>query len=608
MTAISRITATLGSKLLKNADRYFTNDDATILDEMIQNARRAGASKLTFTADGLDLVISDNGKGLPSEKAGILLALGDSNNDDAVETAENAAGLGFFSLANFDVEVASQDWTMSVPRAAFTGTADATLQKARGYRAGLAIRIRNFLAGKAHAAIAQLIFNSTRYSTMEAELAGFQTEITSQEPTNFVESHTAGQPFSTITSHGVTVTVTRSGRYDGTQTKINFFGKIISHDLLNETKIPKSENIAALDERGNVISHTLHNLILVDVHDTSHLKLQLPQRQALIENEGLESIRDMVCRAYASLLLQEGVANGLDIKHRIRTRFANIPAPRLSIAAIDGERYISMATELVGRSATVPLSHAFAMEEYPITNIDGSLLQSLLTSIEPAPFAANRLFDASDLKSAYPTDKFGIVSAIDLVITTGGDEDIVRLSQTTVAEDDTTYAELSMDQVATAMSDADIEQHFNKVVDSLALKFVCTANDGTETVLAHPIAGIFFAECCDEWNPTIIISRGYDGSLPLMMINGIDWYSDDVESNSFDDQQREHDRQYTRLVAAITGNEGGNFIDEVRDRVREILYSFEMNAIAKAGALNLKISIDPTKHGWDAVTIEKIAA
>jgi len=93
-----------------------------------------------------------------------------------------------------------------------------------------------------------------------------------------------------------------------------------------------------------------------------------------------------------------------------------------------------------------------------------------------------------------------------------------------------------------------------------------------------------------------------------MMINGIDWYSDDVESNSYDDQQSEHDRQYTRLVAAITGNEGANFLDEIRDRVRETLYQFQMDAIEKAGALNLKICIDPTKHGWDAVTIEKIAA
>lgn len=607
-TTVSHITATLGSKLLKNADRYFTNDDATILDEMIQNARRAGAGKLTFTADGVDLVISDDGKGLPSEKAGVLLALGDSNNDELVETAENAAGLGFFSLANFDVEVASQDWTMTVPKAAFTGAANATLQKTRGYKAGLSIRIRQFLKGKTQQAIAQLILNSTRYSTMVTELIDFDAPVLSQEPRDFVTDHTAGLPTATLVSHGVTVTVARSTRCNGVQSKVNFFGKIISHDLLKDVAIPQSEKIASLDDRGNVLEEAILNIVLVDVQDTSSLKLQLPQRQALIESEGLVAIRDMVRQAYAALLLQDGIANGLDITHPLRKRFADIPAPRLSVTSIDGERFISMADELVGRSSTVPLSQAFAMEEYPITNIDGSLLQSLLTSIEPAPFASDRLFDATDLSKAYPASKFGLVAGIDLVIANGGDEDIVRLSEASVRKDGTTFAEITMEEVATVISDAEIEHHFNKVVESLALRFVCSDPEGKQTVLAHPIAGMFFSDDCDTWTPTIIIARGHDGALPSMMINGIDWYSDDVEANSYDDQQSEHDRQYTRLVAAITGNEGANFLDEIRDRVRETLYQFQMDAIEKAGALNLKISIDPAKHGWDAVTIEKIAA
>lgn len=608
MTATTQISASLGRKLLQNADRYFTNDDATILDEMIQNARRAGASTITFTAEGSDLIIIDNGKGLPAEKAGVLLALGDSNNDDVVETAENAAGLGFFSLASFDVEVLSQNWSLTVPKAAFTGAESATLRTGQGYRTGLTIRIREFLAGKTRLIVAEMILKAARYSTLTAELIGFNHPAPIQKPVEFMAAHAGGCPHESITSHGVTVTLVRSSRALAQQTQINFFGKVITHPLFKETGIPESEKIAFLDARGHVQDDTVYNLILVDVHDTTTLKLQLPQRQALIVNRGLEIVRDMAQRAFVALLKRNGVPNGLPATDKLRRKFNDIPAPRIAVAAIDGERFISMEDELQGRNSTVPLSHAFAMNEYQISLTDGSLLRSLLSSIEPAPFASDRLFCAGDLSKAYPVDRFGMVSGIDLVITKDEEENVIRLSEASVSDGKAFFAELTMDEVETTMADADIDMQVNKVVDSLALKFVCTTSEEAEVILAHPIAGFFFTENGDTWEPTIIISKGREGSLPSMMIEGIDWYSDDAGSNSYDDQQNEHERQYTRLVAAITGNQGANFVDEVRDRVREILSSYDVAAIASAGACNLKISIDPEKFGWDAVTIEKLAA
>lgn len=608
MTATTKISASLGRKLLQNADRYFTNDDATILDEMIQNARRAGASLITFTADGSDLIITDDGKGLPAEKAGVLLALGDSNNDDVVETAENAAGLGFFSLANFDVEVHSQNWSLTVPKAAFTGAESATLRTGQGYRTGLTIRIREFLAEKTLLIVAEMILKAARYSTLTAELIGFNHPAPRQTPADFMADHAAGCPHESITSHGMTVTVVRTPRPLAKQALINFFGKVITHTLFSETGIPESEKIALLDERGGVVDDTVYNLILVDVHDTTTLKLQLPQRQALIVNRGLEIVRDMARRAFVALLKQNGVANGLPATDKLRKKFNDIPAPRVAVAAIDGERFISMPTELKGRNSTVPLSHAFAMNEYQISLTDGSLLRSLLSSIEPAPFASDRLFCAEDLAKAYSVEQFGMVSGIDLVITKDEDENVIRLSEPSVSDGKTFFAELTMDEVETALADTVVDMYVDKVVDGLALKFICTTSDAQEVTLAHPIAGFFFTENGDSWEPKIIISKGREGSLPSMMVEGIDWYSDDAGSNSYDDQQNDHYRQYTRLVGAITGKQGENFVDEIRDRVREILYSYDVDAIANAGACNLKISIDPTKFGWDAVTIEKLAA
>ncbi|PZR81433.1 MAG: hypothetical protein DI537_38225 [Stutzerimonas stutzeri] len=606
MTSITKISATLGRKLLQNADRYFTNDDATILDEVIQNARRAGARTIKFTADGPDLVISDDGKGLSAKNAGVLLSLGDSNNDDAIETAENAAGLGFFSLANFNVEVNSRNWALSVPKAAFTGADTATLRKLPRYRKGLSIRITGFLAGKALSTIAHTILKAARYSALKAKLVGFDRTTTTQQPKDFMAALIGNCPHEKITAHGVTVAVVRSDRDRGTDTQINFFGKVVTHGL--KAGIPPSEKIAAFDDRGNVVDGFIYNLILIDVHDTTNLKLQLPQRQALIENDGLRTVREMVTEAYASLLRRGEMANGLSITDPLRATYPSIPAPRVVVAAIDGQRFISMADELKGRDCAVPVGDAFAITDYVINNNSASLLQTLLSSIESAPFANTRLFNSDDLARAYPATKYGAVTAIELIATKGEDEAVIRLADAQETDGGKCVAQLNDDDLETTLAETDIESHLDSEVDNLALKFVCATADGQEVTLAHPIAGFFFTEAGYTWEPKIIVAKGHSGLVPGMMLNGIDWFSDDASANSYDDQQNEHERQYTRLVAAICGTSGDAFVDEIRDRVREIIYSYQMTEISSAGALNLKISIDPEKRGWDAVSIEKLAA
>ena len=139
------VEATLGRKLITRADQFFSHSHDCIIDEMIQNSRRAKAKAVRFILDDCDLIIADDGHGLTADKAHILLMAGGSNNDDATETAERAAGLGFFSLAKYDVVVRSHDWEMQVPKEAFTGGTTAALTRGFAHQDGLSIRIRAFI-------------------------------------------------------------------------------------------------------------------------------------------------------------------------------------------------------------------------------------------------------------------------------------------------------------------------------------------------------------------------------------------------------------------------------------------------------------------------------
>ena len=124
-TPAKMLRATLGPKIIRNIDRYFTNSVDAIATELLQNARRAGARRVTVTVTRDAVTVADDGRGLPAEDAGTLLAFGGSGNDGVTELDESPAGMGFFSLARRGARVRSRDWAVTFTPANFVGEAEA---------------------------------------------------------------------------------------------------------------------------------------------------------------------------------------------------------------------------------------------------------------------------------------------------------------------------------------------------------------------------------------------------------------------------------------------------------------------------------------------------
>lgn len=127
------IRARVAPQTLSKVTRLFNGSLRDILTELLQNARRAGATRVslitTANDDGTtDLRILDDGCGVGDPAK--LLSLGNSGWADDIAAREDPAGMGVFSLAGHDVcvssraaaadlgwsaSIAASDWTSGAP-------------------------------------------------------------------------------------------------------------------------------------------------------------------------------------------------------------------------------------------------------------------------------------------------------------------------------------------------------------------------------------------------------------------------------------------------------------------------------------------------------------
>ena len=87
----------LNTKILEKARNFFNASLTDILNELLQNARRAGATLVTITLNPktMALTVEDNGSGIFRD--GIAIDLGGSGWDGTMQASEDPAGCGLFS-------------------------------------------------------------------------------------------------------------------------------------------------------------------------------------------------------------------------------------------------------------------------------------------------------------------------------------------------------------------------------------------------------------------------------------------------------------------------------------------------------------------------------
>ena len=113
------ICAKVNPRLLTKADRLFTGTAEGRIIEILQNARRAGATEVRIANKDGYVIVEDNGSGIADFQK--LLDLGGSGWDEKMEASEDPAGVGLFSLAPREVTIQSGNQRIAIDKDGWMG-------------------------------------------------------------------------------------------------------------------------------------------------------------------------------------------------------------------------------------------------------------------------------------------------------------------------------------------------------------------------------------------------------------------------------------------------------------------------------------------------------
>jgi len=113
------ICAKVSDRLLAKASRLFTGTLDGRIIEILQNARRSGATEVRISNKNGLVTVQDNGSGIEDFQK--LLDLGGSGWDERLEAGEDPAGVGLFSLAPRKVTIISGNRKTVIDKDGWTG-------------------------------------------------------------------------------------------------------------------------------------------------------------------------------------------------------------------------------------------------------------------------------------------------------------------------------------------------------------------------------------------------------------------------------------------------------------------------------------------------------
>lgn len=280
-------TACVSEDAMSKVSRLFNASLDDILTELLQNARRARAKTIRIyeTTDpnfGDAICIEDDGPGLNDPRT--LFALGQSGWSEQLLADEDAAGMGFFALANRGARILAQNkessgtWELCVSQEAFTGGQPIIAEKTNKAHCGVSITFpridrENLAAAAQHAA---------RHYPLPVFLNGeelkredFLAEANHIEHWNGLRIGVFHRPSPQHVFHGHNV---------------NFHGNTLF------TPLP------ALHQQFHQSFYAR-----VDVGHCAGLKLVLPARKEIVQDDALGQLRIQIQKLFFRLILEQGV-------------------------------------------------------------------------------------------------------------------------------------------------------------------------------------------------------------------------------------------------------------------------------------------------------------
>ncbi len=308
-SAVSRITRTYAATL------------AEIFAELLQNARRAGATRVRILLDGdgtrTVVTVLDDGEGIADPA--VLLSFGENGWNDELVRREDAAGFGFASLARRGCTVSSRPrspdggirpgWGVQLAAAHFLGEAEAEVlaDDAAPCPSGTAI---SFPATKPVEAIRNAAAQAARHFPLPVILSDGAGPPPGQEEPLPRRAFLDGAVHAE-TWRGLAFGVFKDGRSAWRDPDVNFFG------LTLPVGLPVVETVD-----GTAWT------VRADVRDCPDLELVLPARKEAVENAFLQEMREAARLAtYRAMAADPSPCPAFEDWERARAAGIRIPEP-----------------------------------------------------------------------------------------------------------------------------------------------------------------------------------------------------------------------------------------------------------------------------------------
>ena len=292
------ICAKVNDRLLQKATRLFTGTLDGRIIEILQNARRAGATAVRITnKDGI-VTVEDNGSGIDDFQK--LLDLGCSGWDQKLEAGEDPAGVGLFSLSPRKVTIISGGKQIVINNGGWTGEPVQVTES------------QDFIRGT------KLIFKDEKAWSLEqvekhAVFTGVKVIVDSKycHSMPFCSEGAVNYP-----EIGCRVEVTSDiSKYHHQERSYCYRGKVL---------VNFHGQIVELDHWPSKVQNSMH--ILVDLTQSTQIRLMLPARTKLVKNDAIKKLKAIIELEYYKYF-QKQKTHTLCYKEYLRAKQLGIELP-----------------------------------------------------------------------------------------------------------------------------------------------------------------------------------------------------------------------------------------------------------------------------------------
>lgn len=314
-------------KTIEKASRLFNATLTDVINELLQNSRRAAASRIdieiTKAGDRAWLTFEDDGNGIFNN--GISIVLGESNWDEKTLNSEDPAGMGIFALASRGAIIESAMQRVALTEAHFCGREEFTVE--RSDRA-VGTKISFALSSEELQSIHKIVESCAYYYPLPVY---FARNVVKQS--KFLQAALYRYIW-----HGLSIGVVSSWE----SSRINFYGLVVNQ------KLPKIQLV-----EGSQFG------VQVEIINAPELKLVLPTRKEVVKNEFFQALQQECYRTiYRYIASLESHQLSYEDWQQANALGVNLPEAKQRLklyepARADGNNYLPCKREVIKANALI---------------------------------------------------------------------------------------------------------------------------------------------------------------------------------------------------------------------------------------------------------------